>query len=144
MHGNSPDANSPDSPASPAAIDPLIRTERRLKVIDFFALIVAALIAVKISEHGNPISPLFLIGIGAYQIVISAFFLVLVKRRKRLGATVDAELLPSTVPLDTYADVRLNRWRRLSRRLPFQLDYVLRIVLGIVLIVWGLWSMSGA
>ena len=130
---------TPDATAS----DLLTRLERKLKVFDFCMLIVAALLAAKVSEGQTPYKPLFLIGVGAYQVAISAVFLFLVWRKRTLvrpEITLTEEVY---VPTNRDNATRLRRWQLISRRLPFQLDYILRVLAGIALIVWGIWITQG-
>lgn len=137
---STPESKTPNHLVGSQSLDTLTRYERRLKVIDFMALLALGFSAILVTDARQNWKPAFLIVLGAYQIIMSCCLLALALRRKKLGSSGE-ETLPACVPLDTAADARLRRWRRVSRRLPYQLDYILRAVLGFALTIWGAWLM---
>lgn len=125
------DSPAPDA-ASTSSADSWLRLERRLKIADLVALIALALFAIDRTERDPTFKPTLLLLLGAYQIVVAAGFLFLVWCKR--GTGVKAE----TISVQSIPDPRLRRWEGLTRRLPFQLDYVLRLLAGIALIIWGM------
>lgn len=132
-----PDPQTPPEHTKSVTGNPLLRTERRLKVADFFALIMMALIAMAIMDHKPAFRPQLLISLGLYQVIISGLFLLLVWRKRRQGIHAGQSAIGARAGEGRQSHPRL--WQRVTRRLPYQLDYVFRALAGIALVAWGTW-----